>query len=84
MEHSLLAAFFGCRHGRTTFPLTPVRRGHALRAIEPARQTYITCLDCGAELPYDWDRMQRVKTPALAWSAGALRRIARPHRAALR
>jgi hypothetical protein len=27
MDHSLFQTLFGCAHRRTTFPLTPIRRG---------------------------------------------------------
>ncbi|HEV7674467.1 MAG TPA: hypothetical protein VGQ12_08050 [Candidatus Angelobacter sp.] len=28
-----------------------------------AGQTYIVCLDCGTEYPYDWDNMRRLEQP---------------------
>jgi hypothetical protein len=57
MDNSLLQAVFGCAHRKTTFPLTPIRRGGiaARSNTEPKAQTYIACLDCGKELPYDWE-----------------------------
>jgi hypothetical protein len=44
---------FGCSHDRTTFPLT--RR--VARSGE-RRQTYVACLDCGREFPYNWQEMR--------------------------
>lgn len=41
-----------CWHRKTSFPHTP-KKG------EP---TYIVCLDCGRHLPYDWEKMGRVKS----------------------
>jgi len=60
----VLNFLFGCPHQRTTFPLTPTRKssGHPLPGA--ARfGTYVSCLDCGQELAYDWDEM-RVSGPA--------------------
>ena len=77
MNNSLLQAVFGCTHRKTTFPLTPIRaRGIAARsATETKAQTYIACLDCGKELPYDWERMRRINTSFRAVPLQALRRM---------
>ena len=53
MMGSLLETIFGCAHSRTTFPLTPKRQ---LNGALPA--TYVTCLDCGKELGYNWNEMR--------------------------
>jgi hypothetical protein len=78
MRQPLLPALFGCLHRNTTFPLTPIRR--VRNASSPVTvtkaQTYIACLDCGRELPYDWDKMQRVKTTCIDRSVLAFRRLA--------
>ena len=52
MWNSMLSALFGCRHENTTFPFTPKSTSGSER---PA--TYVTCLDCGQELQYDWANM---------------------------
>jgi len=57
--------FFGCQHRRTTFPLTPKRKGVASRY-----GTYVACLDCGEELAYDWDEM-RVGAPVPSQQSSA-------------
>jgi len=46
---------FGCWHGNYSFPITlkPGRYPGAGRT-----GTYVVCLDCGRELPYDWHRMR--------------------------
>jgi len=44
-----LSRLFGCRHRRTTFPLTAGGR------------TYVCCLACGRELEYDWQGMRRAR-----------------------
>lgn len=52
---SLLDFLFGCRHSRTTFPLT---LSHSAGST-----THVTCLDCGKEMPYNWTAM-RLEGPA--------------------
>ena len=49
-------ALFGCWHKRISFPQTS-KRGQ--RRCEAAMETgtYVVCLDCGAEFPYDWKKM---------------------------
>lgn len=50
---------FGCSHKRCSFPITV--RGKLRRS--PAASvtgTYIVCLDCGQEFPYDWNQMKLV------------------------
>lgn len=42
---------FRCSHRQLTRPITPV--GHGTRDA-----TYVVCLDCGLQLPYDWDNMR--------------------------
>lgn len=58
----LLDALFGCRHGRYSFPISARRGCHN----EAASLTgiYIVCLDCGREFPYDWEKMEVIKTPS--------------------
>jgi len=57
---------FGCSHPRTTFPLTPTRKsaGQAVSGVSRFG-TYVTCLDCGKELAYDWEEM-RIGDPVVA------------------
>jgi len=80
MNDSPLQHLFGCRHHKTTFPLTPARRKATLSTAESIPQTYVACLDCGKELAYDWDKMRRIKSSALSRSRLALRRFASPFR----
>lgn len=52
----IMDTMFGCRHPRYSFPMT-IRAG-SLRAKPGARTgTYVTCLDCGREFNYDWQKM---------------------------
>lgn len=42
-----------CQHSRTTFPQSPRGRYDVT--------AHITCLECGREFPYDWERMSTKK-----------------------
>jgi hypothetical protein len=57
---SLFDLVFGCTHKHCGFPITV--RGK-LRRIEAASVTgtYVVCLDCGEEFPYDWKEMKIVR-----------------------
>jgi hypothetical protein len=66
MLQSLIDTLFGCSHQRTTFPLTPARRGTGVvLSATPRNGTYVTCLDCGKEFAYDWKAM-RIGQPVMA------------------
>ncbi|HEV3308121.1 MAG TPA: hypothetical protein VGZ91_16900 [Candidatus Sulfotelmatobacter sp.] len=53
----LFDAVFGCRHSHYSFPVTI--RGRARRPQAAALTgTYVACLDCGREFPYDWQEMK--------------------------
>ncbi len=56
---SLVHALFGCTHKRFTFPRSALwsRAGEAGGA-----ETYVECLRCGREFPYDWNQMKVVDT----------------------
>lgn len=56
----LFDVIFGCSHKRCSFPITV--RGKLRRS--PAASvtgTYVVCLDCGQEFPYDWNAMKMVE-----------------------
>jgi hypothetical protein len=54
---NLIDMLFGCRHSRYSFPVTI--RGRARRPQAGALTgTYVACLDCGREFPYDWQEMK--------------------------
>jgi hypothetical protein len=65
---SLFDLVFGCWHKRCTFPITV--RGK-LRRTTPAASvtgTYVVCLDCGREFPYDWSQMRMLASkPRTGW-----------------
>jgi hypothetical protein len=59
MIAKLIDAVFGCRHGHYSFPITV--RHSSIHTEVPAASltgTYVACLDCGREMPYDWRQMK--------------------------
>jgi hypothetical protein len=57
---SFLDRMFGCSHSNYSFPIT-VRRKSSRSAAASVTGTYVVCLDCGHELPYDWREMRLVE-----------------------
>jgi hypothetical protein len=56
-------AVFGCKHRRYSFPVTI--RGKGVRPQAGALTgTYVACLDCGKEFPYDWQEMKVITSQA--------------------
>ena len=51
---------FGCSHKRCSFPIT-VRGKQRRSAAASVTGTYVVCLDCGHEFPYDWNTMKLVQ-----------------------
>lgn len=43
---------FRCPHRNMSRPMTPAHSG-----------TYVVCLDCGTQLPYDWENMRVGRAP---------------------
>ena len=63
MMTKLIDVLFGCRHSRYSFPVT--LRGSGGRPQAGALTgTYVACLDCGREFPYDWQEMKVITSPA--------------------
>jgi len=56
---NLLDMLFGCWHSNYSFPLTR-RRGQRKSPAAAVTGTYVVCLDCGKEFPYDWNQMKVV------------------------
>lgn len=50
---------FGCWHKRLSFPISG-KRGHRRSSAAHQTGTYVVCLDCGKEFPYDWQQMRIV------------------------
>ncbi|MBV8478447.1 MAG: hypothetical protein JOZ36_17450 [Acidobacteria bacterium] len=53
----VLEALFGCWHRHLSFPLT-AKSGLRRSAAASLTGTYVVCLDCGKEFPYDWREMK--------------------------
>ncbi|MBZ5660035.1 MAG: hypothetical protein LAO08_06470 [Acidobacteriia bacterium] len=61
---ALLNAVFGCSHGNYSFPQTPKGRNRPEAAAITG--TYVACLDCGKDLPYDMNEMKIVDADKVA------------------
>lgn len=61
MIASLVDVLFGCWHKNISFPLTS-RSGKRRSEAASVTGTYVVCLDCGKEFPYDWQQMRVVGT----------------------
>lgn len=59
MFSNLVDVLFGCGHKNYSFPIT-TRRGQRRSAAASVTGTYVVCLDCGKEFPYDWHEMKVV------------------------
>jgi hypothetical protein len=51
---------FGCRHSHYSFPITTRKRTASTSEAARVTGTYVVCLDCGREFPYDWQRMKMI------------------------
>lgn len=56
----LINALFGCSHSHCTLPITVTGPRRPDSKDAGSRNTYIVCLDCGKEFPYDWEQMKVV------------------------
>jgi hypothetical protein len=57
MLSKLVDVLFGCTHANYTFPRTS-KFVHSSTGIACGPRTYVVCLDCGKDLPYDWQEMR--------------------------
>jgi hypothetical protein len=53
---------FGCSHKRCSFPMTVRGKLRRSTAAAFATGTYVVCLDCGKEFPYDWNEMKLIRS----------------------
>lgn len=65
MIANLLDIFFGCWHKNYSFPIT-VKPGRRRTGAASVTGTYVVCLDCGKEFPYDWRTMKVVSADGRA------------------
>jgi len=56
----LMDLLFGCSHANYGFPIT--RKSSRSQRGSAVKRTYVVCLDCALELPYDWEEMRVVKS----------------------
>ncbi len=63
MIANLVDMFFGCWHKNYSFPIT-VKSGQRRTGAASVTGTYVVCLDCGKEFPYDWRTMKVVSADA--------------------
>jgi len=54
---------FGCWHRRLSFPFSP-KPGRARPAAAQQTGTYVVCLKCGKEFPFDWQELRIVPQQA--------------------
>ncbi len=57
---SLFDVLFGCTHKNYSFPITK-RSGQRRSPAAALTGTYVACLDCGKEFPYDWKEMRVIE-----------------------
>jgi len=62
MLGKLFDRFFGCWHSHYSFPIT-VRASSRRSQAATLTGTYVVCLECGKELPYDWKEMRVISSP---------------------
>ncbi len=55
-----VSGLFGCAHRHCTFPITATKPGSVPSDGNSSKTTYVVCLDCGKEFPYDWQQMKLV------------------------
>ena len=61
MLGKMFDAVFGCWHTHYSFPIS-VRPGSRRNRAASLTGTYVVCLDCGKEFPYDWKEMRVLST----------------------
>ena len=63
---NLLKLLFGCSHSNYSFPRTP--KGPKRPEAAALTGTYVVCLECGKEFPYDMNQMCIVSPKRIATS----------------
>jgi len=51
---TIIRELIGCAHRKTTLPITLKDKDGKQKPC------YIACLECGVEIPYSWERMERI------------------------
>jgi len=55
--YALIKYGFSCGNKNLSFPITK-KPGQRLLPAAQLTGTYVACLDCGREMPYDWNKMK--------------------------
>lgn len=63
MLQNIVEYLFGCGHKNYSFPITAKGRKRNPVAAADITGTYVVCLECGKEFPYDWREMKVVTMP---------------------
>jgi len=63
MITELFDTVFGCKHSHYTFPIS-IRPASRRNSAAKLTGTYVACLDCGREFPYDWQEMKVISSRA--------------------
>lgn len=58
MIDSLLNLLVFCSHKQTSFPQKAVRDIYGRPLAIRSAEAHVTCLECGKEFPYNWERMR--------------------------
>jgi hypothetical protein len=58
MLANVVDMLFGCWHRNYSFPITAKKGGNNRPHAACVTGTYVVCLDCGKEFPYDWNKMK--------------------------
>ncbi len=67
---SLFDMVFGCWHKRCSFPITVRCKLRSNTTAAAVTGTYVVCLDCGREFPYDWSQMKMLASKSRnRWAA---------------
>ena len=62
MLGTIVDILFGCTHSNYSFPRT-VKAGQRRSPAAAVTGTYVVCVDCCKEFPYDWHAMKVVSAP---------------------
>lgn len=58
MFGNVLDMLFGCSHKNYSFPITTKKARNSCSPAARVTGTYVVCLECGKEFPYDWNQMK--------------------------
>ena len=58
MFGNFMDMLFGCSHKNYSFPITRRKANDSCSPAARVTGTYVVCLECGKEFPYDWNQMK--------------------------